>query len=740
VKTRPPESPSAGAASAPDIAKAGKRGLRAISLPVWIILGAILGIVAGIVFGQRIAIVQPLGSAYAMMLQIAVYPYLLSALLSGLGRLTPATAGRMFAASWVVYLFMWAVTFTSIWLLARAIPPTPLPSVLTPDSLQKNVEFLNLLIPANLFDALGRNYVPAVVVFAIIYGIAIQRIERKSALFEVLEAIQVASVTIWRWVVVFAPIGVFALFASAAGTVEPGRLATLALYMGLFLAGTLLLAFVVLPSALAAVTPLGYREILKELQPALVLAAVTTLSVVALPFVQQAAERAATAAGCPEGEERSDVIKATLSLSYVLAQLGNYFVYLLMLYAGYEYQVRFSTTEQLLLPLWTLLSGLGSPSATVDGVIFIGRWLNLGPGILDLFLETWTVTRYGQVILSVMGFGFATILIPLIYFGKARLSVPRAVTGTALSVVLLGAVVAGGIALRPHLVPQFDSAQMRLTLDPELAQSVQAKVYRVADIGMAVPPTDRFPALSAIRSTGLLRVGYNPDVMPFSYLNEHNDLVGYDISFAYELAKDLRARLELVPFAWPTLSQDLTSRRFDVAMSGVYETDDRVQALTVSDAYDQSPVALIVRSERAPDFLSHAQIDAMPEMRMVVFDDPVLMPMARSLFPQATIKTVPNYDGLPAIASEFDAALWTLRQAGAWAKAHPGFTAVAPSGFGGPIIMSYEMGPGDMAMRQYLNHWLELKTTSGFKAAQVDYWFKGKPRADPRPRWNLLDA
>ena len=62
----------------------------------------------------------------------------------------------------------------------------------------------------------------------------------------------------------------------------------------LFLIGTLLLAFVVLPAVMAALVPVGHREIVKELQPALVIAVVTTLSVVALPFVQRAAERIAT--------------------------------------------------------------------------------------------------------------------------------------------------------------------------------------------------------------------------------------------------------------------------------------------------------------------------------------------------------------------------------------------------------------------------------------------------------------
>jgi proton glutamate symport protein len=219
-------------------AKPTRRSVRAIPLPLWVVFGTLAGIIAGVVFGERTSILQPVGSAYAMMLQIAVYPYLLCALIYGLGRLTPAEARRLFGAGWGVYLFMWCVTLFGIWLLARVIPPTPDPSVLTAASVHQEADFLRMLIPANLIDAVGRDYVPAVAVFAIVYGIAIQKIERKSALFEVLQAIQVASVTLWGWIVRFAPVGVFALFAVAAGTIEPSRLSGLLLYVALFLIGT----------------------------------------------------------------------------------------------------------------------------------------------------------------------------------------------------------------------------------------------------------------------------------------------------------------------------------------------------------------------------------------------------------------------------------------------------------------------------------------------------------------------
>lgn len=91
--------------------QAVQRLIVSIGLPVWMLIGAVAGIAAGVVFGERAAVLQPIGSAYAMMLQVAVYPYLLCSLLYGVGRLTPMMARRLFSASWAVYLFMWAVTF-----------------------------------------------------------------------------------------------------------------------------------------------------------------------------------------------------------------------------------------------------------------------------------------------------------------------------------------------------------------------------------------------------------------------------------------------------------------------------------------------------------------------------------------------------------------------------------------------------------------------------------------------------
>ena len=228
-------------------AKPIRHSVRAIPLPLWVVFGALAGIIAGVVFGERTSILQPLGSAYAMMLQIAVYPYLLCALIYGLGRLTPAEAKRLFGAGWGVYLFMWCVT-----LVCHLAAGARHPADARPQRADAGCRARRGRFPQDADSgqpdrrrgaglcARGRR---------VRHRLRNRDPEDRAQVGAVRgpQAIQVASVTLWGWIVRFAPIGVFALFAVAAGTIEPSRLSGLLLYVALFLIGTLLLAFVVLP-------------------------------------------------------------------------------------------------------------------------------------------------------------------------------------------------------------------------------------------------------------------------------------------------------------------------------------------------------------------------------------------------------------------------------------------------------------------------------------------------------------
>ncbi len=62
----------------------------------------------------------------------------------------------------------------------------------------------------------------------------------------------------------------------------------------------------------------------------------------------------------------------------------------------------------------------------------------------------------------------------------------------------------------------------------------------------------------------VLRVGTSGDYAPFSLQGR-----GFDVDVAEAMARDLRVRIEWIPFRWETLSADARAGRFDIAMSGV---------------------------------------------------------------------------------------------------------------------------------------------------------------------------
>ncbi len=57
------------------------------------------------------------------------------------------------------------------------------------------------------------------------------------------------------------------------------------------------------------------------------------------------------------------------------------------------------------------------------------------------------------------------------------------------------------------------------------------------------------PRLDAILERGTLRVGYLHDSLPFAFLNQREELVGFDVALMHQLARELGVTLEFVPAA-----------------------------------------------------------------------------------------------------------------------------------------------------------------------------------------------
>jgi Na+/H+-dicarboxylate symporter len=93
------------------------------------------------------------------------------------------------------------------------------------------LDFLELYVPSNPFHSLANTIVPAVVLFSILFGLAIIGVERKEPLLQLLATASAAVGRIARFIVRLTPLGIFAIAAHAAGTLKIDALHRIEVYL-----------------------------------------------------------------------------------------------------------------------------------------------------------------------------------------------------------------------------------------------------------------------------------------------------------------------------------------------------------------------------------------------------------------------------------------------------------------------------------------------------------------------------
>ena len=192
------------------------------SLAAQVLTGLAAGIVVGVFLGELIAPVGIVGQAFVLLLQMTVLPYIVVSLVAGLGSLTAREAAELARRAGGFLLLLWGIALTAVLLFSLVSPDWTSASFFSSTLVEQPPTFdlLRLFSPANPFESLAANTVPAVVVFSIALGIALIRIENTASLVRSLSLIADALGRITGFVVRLAPLGVFAIAAQAAGTMH----------------------------------------------------------------------------------------------------------------------------------------------------------------------------------------------------------------------------------------------------------------------------------------------------------------------------------------------------------------------------------------------------------------------------------------------------------------------------------------------------------------------------------------
>ena len=199
------------------------------SLLLRIFIGLILGAIVGLIAGPAISWISPVGKIFVNLLKMIVMPVVLSSLIVGAASINPSILGKVGIKILIFYLLTSAFAVAIGLILGNLLnvgagldlssSAEAAGKVLTKPKLG---DTLINIIPKNPFGAIARGEVLPIIFFAIVFGIGISHLKNSgnkqlkkigTTLFEVFEGTAEVMYMIVRWILEYAPIGVFALIA-----------------------------------------------------------------------------------------------------------------------------------------------------------------------------------------------------------------------------------------------------------------------------------------------------------------------------------------------------------------------------------------------------------------------------------------------------------------------------------------------------------------------------------------------
>ncbi len=107
-----------------------------------------------------------------------------------------------------------------------------------------------------------------------------------------------------------------------------------------------------------------------------------------------------------------------------------------------------------------------------------------------------------------------------------------------------------------------------------------------------------------------LTIGIDDTYPPMEFRNDNDELVGFDIDFANALAEEMGVEIEFVPTAWDGIFSALKSERYDMIISSVSITPDRLKEFEFSKPYLSNGQVIVV-AEDAEMVSSVADLEGM---------------------------------------------------------------------------------------------------------------------------------
>jgi proton glutamate symport protein len=390
-------------------------GLKKKSLTAWILISMVVGAEIGHDFPEAAVKLQVLSKVFLKMIKTIVGPLLFATLVYGIaGHSDLKQIGRM---GWKSILYFEVVTTIALFIGLLAINISQAGSgIELPEGIHEELpvvppqSFNDIILhvfPENIAKSVAEGQVLQIVVFSIIFGIALAMVreDKRRPMLHFTESLSEVMFKFTNIIMYFAPIGVGAAIAYTVGHMGLGILVNLfQLLATLYVALIVFLAGVLLPIALLVGVPI--RKFIQAIAEPVSIAFATTSSEAALPRAMEAMERI----GVPR-----KIVAFVMPTGYSFNLDGTtLYLSLATVFVAQAAGMPLTLAQQLLIVFTLMLTSkgvAGVPRASL--VILLGTASSFGMPVWPIFiiLGIDELMDMGRTSVNVIGNCLATIVI-----------------------------------------------------------------------------------------------------------------------------------------------------------------------------------------------------------------------------------------------------------------------------------------------------------------------------------------
>lgn len=358
--------------------------MKKINESMQVLIAMVLGIVAGVVLGEKASIFAPLGDIFISLIKMLIIPLIFVSIILGSAALGKTKSAGKVGIFTISYYLITSSVATVLGLVAGSIfkpglgVTIPEKFITSAETFAGNQKIAGVwetiigIIPTNPFQSLSSGSILQILFFALFFGIALSTMpdEKQKPLVEALETANDAMIWMIKKVLIIAPIGVFGLMASS---ISQFGLDIMVLVLKLFVvfAGTLILIhFGMIPGLVKLFTGMSPFHFINGMKETQLFAFASASSMATLPLNKTECEGLGV---------RSEVTSFVLPLGATINMNGNAMLYALTaVFFAQFYGIELGMMQYVTIVVTSVLGAIGTAGVPGPALLIVAVLIAAG--------------------------------------------------------------------------------------------------------------------------------------------------------------------------------------------------------------------------------------------------------------------------------------------------------------------------------------------------------------------------